>query len=130
MATTRGRLVRVNQTVIDQADYFQANGYDRVAGLTTADVELQIFYNNLLQPWILTEGVTVSDNQIAAGRVYFHEITGTSGNYSIRFRPNNPGYWRVILSYPVGQQILAQDYDVTAEPLTIKQGMTASFTNC
>jgi hypothetical protein len=129
-ATTRGRLVRVNQTVIDQADYFQADGFTRVAGLTIVDVEAQVFFDNVLQPWPLTDGSTVADNQVASGRLYFHEITGTTGNYSLRFRPNAGGYWRVLLTYPTGQQILAQDYDVTAEPLTVKGGIKASFNNC
>lgn len=129
-ATTRGRLVRVNQTVIDQADYFQADGFTRVAGLTIVDVTSQIFFDNVLQPWILTDGTSVADNQVASGRLYFHEIPGTTGNYSLRFRPNAGGYWRVLLTYTSGQQILAQDYDVTAEPLTVKGGLKASFTHC
>ena len=130
MATTRGRLVRVNQTVIDQADYFQLDGFTRVPGLNVTNLTAQVFFNNILQPWPLTDGTIISDSQIAAGKLYFHEITGAPGNYSLRIRPNNPGYWRVILVYPAGQQILAQDYDVSAEPLTVKGGLKASFTNC
>lgn len=129
-ATTRGRLVRINQTVIDQADYFQADGFTRVAGLTTVDVVHQLFFDNVLQPWVLQNGSTVSDSQVKSGYVYFHEITGTTGNYSLRFRPNSAGYWRLLLTYTAGQQILAQDYDVTAEPLQIQGGLKSSFTDC
>lgn len=128
--TTRGRLVRVNQTVIDQADYFQADGFTRVTGLTIVDVESQVFFNNALQPWPLTDGSSVSDAQVKSGFLYFHEITGTNGNYSLRFRPNSAGYWRVLLTYTSGQQILAQDYDVSADPVVMGGGLKASFTNC
>ena len=130
MVTTRGRLVRVNQTVIDQADYFQLDGYTRVPGLNTTDVVLQLFYDNVLQPWPLSDGSTVTDAQTKSGFVYFHEISGSSGFYSIRFRPNAPGYWRLLLTYPGGQQILAQDYDVSADPVTVNGGMKHSFNNC
>ena len=130
MATTRGRLVRTNQTVIDQADYFQADGFSRVLGLGVADLTSEIFYNNTLQPWPLSDGTGVTDNQVAAGRVYFSEIASAPGYYSLRFRPNNSGYWRLILTYPTGQQILAQDYDVNAETSSSSGGIKASFTNC
>jgi hypothetical protein len=116
--------------VLDQADYFQGDGFTRQAGLTIADVTCQLFYNNVIQPWSLTNGAPISDAQLRSGNVYFHEISGTTGNYSLRFRPNAAGYWRLILTYAAGQQILAQDYDVTAEPLQLQGGLSASFTNC
>ena len=130
MVTTRGRLVRVNQTVIDQADYFQLDGFTRVVGLNTTDVELQIFYDNVLQPWPLMDGTSVTDAQVKSGFVYFHEISGSDGFYSVRFRPNAGGYWRTLLTYTAGQQILAQDYDVNAEPVTVNGGLKAKFNNC
>lgn len=111
MPTTRGRLVAPNQVVYDQADLFHADGFTRVVGLTTANVAAQVYLNNVLQGWILTDGTAVTDAQIVAGRLYFSPITG--GPYSLRWRPNAVGYWRLILTYPAGSQILAQDYDVT-----------------
>ncbi len=131
MATTRGRLVRINQTIIDQADYFQADGFTRVPGLTIIDLTSQVFFNNILQAWPLIDGSSVSDNQVTSGFLYFHEIPGTSGNYSVRFRPNSAGYWRTLLSYAAGQQILAQDYDVNAEPVQLSGGgLSANFAKC
>lgn len=127
---TRGRLVRINQSVLDQADYFQVDGFTRQAGLTIVDVSCQLFYNNVPQPWVLTNGAPISDVQVKSGNVYFHEIGGATGSYSLRFRPNAAGYWRLLLTYTAGQQILAQDYDVTAEPLQVQGGLRASFTNC
>ena len=128
-AVVRGRIVRINQTVIDQADFFQVNGFNRVAGLTFGDVMAQTFYNNVPQPWTLANGGSTSDGQVKTGVLYFHEIPGALGNYSLRFRPNAAGYWRVILTYTAGQQIVAQDYDVMAEPAQAG-GLTASFTHC
>lgn len=110
MPTTRGRLVAPSQVVYDQADLFHADGFTRVAGLTIANVAVQVYLNNVLQGWILTDGSTVTDAQIVSGRVYFSPITG--GPYSLRWRPNGIGYWRIILTYPAGSQVLAQDYDV------------------
>jgi len=128
-AVVRGRIVRVNQTVIDQADFFQVNGFSRVQGLTFADLTSLMFYDNVPQPWALANGATVSDGQVKAAVIYFHEIPGAPGNYSVRFRPNTSGYWRLILTYTAGQQIVAQDYDVMAEP-SQAGGLTASFTRC
>ena len=131
MATTRGRLVQLNQTILDQADFFQSDGFTRVPGLTIIDLTSQVFFNNVIQAWPLTDGSSVSDSQVTAGFLYFNEITGTSGNYSIRFRPNSDGYWRTLLTYTAGQQILAQDYDVVAEPVQVSGGgLKAQFTKC
>jgi len=127
MATTRGRLVQINQVVLDQADYFQLDGYTRVTGLTPGDLVSQLFYNNTEQPWPLLDGLGVPDAQVSSGRVYFHEVPGSPGIYSVRFRPNALGYWRYLLDYPVGQQIMAQDYDVTPTASTTSSGIKSSF---
>jgi hypothetical protein len=110
VTTTRGRLVYSNQVVYDQADYFQADGYTRVVGLVPSQLVSQTYYNNDLLAWPLVTGVGVSDAQIVSGRVYVQAISG--GPYSVRFRPNAVGFWRLLLTYPVGTQILAQSFDV------------------
>lgn len=127
---TRGeRRISIHQVVLDQADFFQNDGFTRRVGLTVADLTSQLFYNNVLLPWPLIDGVSVSDGHLKAGSLYFHEIVGTPGNYSLRLRPNTTGYWRVLVVYAAGQQILSRDYDISAEPLP-SGGLTASFTNC
>jgi hypothetical protein len=113
------------------ADFFQSDGYTRVPGLTVLDLTSQVFFNNVPQAWPLVNGSGVSDNQVTSGHLYFTEIPGTSGNYSVRFRPNSAGYWRTILSYAAGLQILAQDFDVIAEPIQVSGGgLKANFSKC
>lgn len=126
--TTRGREVYANQVVFDQADYFQLDGYSRVTGLTIADLMVEVFSNNQPLGWNLVAGQTVTDAQITSGRVYFHEIPNQPGYYSLRFRPNAVGFWRVVLSYQAGTQRLAQDYDVLPEAVRQAPGLKPSFT--
>jgi len=111
MPTTRGRLVFANQTVEDQADFYQADGFTRQTGILITDLTNEVFFNNGSMPWPLVDGTGVTGTQVAAGSVYFHEIT--PGFYSIRWRPNAVGYWRLIVSWATGIQELGQDYDVT-----------------
>jgi hypothetical protein len=127
MATTRGRLVQVNQVVLDQVDYFQTDGFTRVVGLGTAQLVSKIFFNNVLQPWPLVSGLSVPDAQVVSGKVYFNEIPGTPGFYNVRFRPNAVGYWRNVLTYPTGTQEAAQDFDVVSSALSAEGGLNASF---
>lgn len=127
MATTRGRLVQQNQVVLDQADFFQSDGFSRVVGLTPSNLVSQVFFNNLLQPWPLVSGLGINDPNISSGKLYFNEVPGSPGFYNVRFRPNAIGYWRVLLTYSVVPQIVAQDYDVTGSVALVEQGLSASF---
>jgi hypothetical protein len=127
MATERGRLVRNNETVLDQADFFGSGGYTRVTGLTTTTVGCVLFFNNVAMPWTLVTGAGVSDGQVAAGKVYWVEIPGSPGYYNVRFRPNAVGYWRLLLSYPEGTQTVAHDFDVMSIPTNSDQGLVTSF---
>lgn len=113
MATTRGRLVAANQVVYDQADFFQIDGFTRITGLVPANLTCQVFFNNALQSWPMVSGATVTDPQVVAGKVYWQEVGVSTGIYNVRFRPNAVGYWRLLITYPAGSQILAQDFDVT-----------------
>lgn len=124
---TRGRVVAANQTVLDQADFFQLDGYTRVFGLTPSDVVATLFHDNVLQPWTFVTGLGVTDAQVVSGKVYFHEIPGSPGYYSVRWRPLGTGYWRLLLDYGAGMQIVAQDYDVGAVPLPPERSIKASL---
>jgi hypothetical protein len=125
---TTARFLQVNQIAIDQADYFASDGYTRITGITVADLTNQMFFNNAQQPWALVNGLGVSDTQVVSGRVYFHEVPGSPGIYSVRFRPNAVGYWRLVLNYPAGLQVLAQEYDVSAQAQVATSGVKSSFT--
>lgn len=127
MATTRGRIVQVNQVVLDQVDFFDGGGFTRVVGVTVTDLISDIFYNNLKQPWPLVSGTGVTDAQVAAGTVYFQQIAGEPGFYSVRFRPNAVGFWRNLLTYTAGQQNSAQDFDVVASSPLLESGLKSSF---
>lgn len=127
MATTRGRQVFANQVVFDQADFFQSDGFTRVIGLVTSNLTCELFFNNILMPWSFVSGVGISDAQIAAGKVYWLEIPNDPGRYNIRWRPNAVGYWRLLITYTAGLQIMGQDYDVINTPQTVDQGLKASF---
>ncbi len=128
MATTRGRLVQINQTIIDQADFFEADGFTRVIGLTIADLTHEVFFNNVLLPWPLVDGSSISDSAVVSGNVYWNEVPGSSGFYNVRFRPNAIGYWRNIVTYTAGTQIMGQDFDVVSQVPAGETGLRASFT--
>lgn len=112
MPTTRGRLVFNNLVVYDQVEFFQLDGFTRVTGLIPSQLILEVYHDNTVLSWPLLPGVGVLDPQITSGQVYFDVLS--TGSYGIRWRPNATGYWRLMLSYAAGYQILAQDYDVNA----------------
>lgn len=127
MGTNRGRIVQANQVVLDQADFYQGDGFTRVVGLGPGNIVSRVFYNNSIQAWPLVSGNAVNDSQITSGRIYFHEIPGQPGFYSVRFRPDALGYWRTLLTYPAGLQEMAQDFDVLQSAPTMESGLQASF---
>ena len=129
MATTRGRLVQVNQVVIDQVDFFEPDGFTRVVGLDiAADLTHEVFFDNVPQPWPMIDGTLVTDAAVRSGNIYYHEVPGSLGFYNVRFRPNAVGYWRVLINYAAGTQIMGQDYDVSSQVPQVEAGLRASFT--
>lgn len=128
MAITRVRRIQTNEAVLDQADFFQGNGYDRVISLTPAAVALKVFQANQFQPWTLVDGSNVTDALVVSGYVYWNEIPGAAGFYSIRWRPTTAGFWRLALTYPAGTQTVLLDYDVYTPPTSPGEtGLRASF---
>ena len=125
--TTRGRIVQANQVVLDQVDFFEPDGFTRVIGLTVGDLINEIFVQNVRQPWTLVNGVGVTDAQVGSGTVYFNQIPGQPGFYNVRFRPNAVGFWRNLLTYTVGTQISAQDFDVVQSAPLLESGLKSSF---
>ncbi len=126
MPTTRGRIAISNSVIYDQADFFSLDGYTHVhVGLP--DLVLQVYHQNILLPWDLVSGVGVIDSGVVAGHVFAEALA--SGAISLRWRPNAVGYWRLLLGYTAGHQLLAQDYDVTpAGASGSVSGLKVSFT--
>ena len=127
MITRGGRLIQVNQPILDQADFFEPDGFTRTTGLGVVDLSLNLFYKNGLLPWPLIDGSGVSDALVKSGSVYWNEIAGSPGLYSVRFRPNAVGYWRLLLNYTAGLQIMGQDYEVVAQIPLVESGLLANF---
>ena len=123
----KSRNVWSNQTVYDQVDIFQNDGYTRIAGLGVSNLTLQVFFNNLLQPWPLVNGAGVVDALVGAGQVYLAELPGASGLYGVRWRPNATGYWRLVLSYADVPQVVMLDYEVTPTLLPEDPGLKVAF---
>jgi len=127
MATTRGRLIQINQVVFDQADFFQFDGFTREIGLAPINLGYEVFHKNILQPWPLVDGTTIADASVTAGRIYWNEVGGSPGIYNVRWRPNALGYWRLLITFAGGTQIMAQDYDVVEQAAQISSGLRTSF---
>lgn len=129
MSTTRGRAIAPNQIVYDQADFFGPDGFLRQEGLTIADIALQVTLNNQVIGWPLVDGSTVPDGQVVSGKVYWSAIP--NGPYSVRWRPNTVGFWRLLLTYAAGYQIVGQAFDVGGSSASTvpphEDGMRTSF---
>lgn len=125
---TRGQqLIQTSQVAYDQPDFFEVDEFTRKVGLVVGDLTHQVFFNNALQPWTLVDGTTTQDSQVRSGVLYWTEITGSPGFYSVRWRPNAIGFWRVIINYTAGTQIMAQDYNVVNLPQA-ETSLRAAFT--
>ena len=81
----------------------------------------------MLLSWPLLNGTSVQDSSISSGNVYFHEIVGSPGFYSVRLYPNAIGSWRLILN---DATLLQEDYlEFDVFPATANApGLIASFT--
>ncbi len=122
----RCRLVPNNQTTFDLVDIFQNDNFTRISGLTAFQVPVQVFLNNVLQPWGTISGSAVSDAQVLSGYIYWSEAIPGSGIYSTRWRPNAVGFWRLSFTYAAVPQIVTRDYDV-AVPNIADQNLKISF---
>ncbi len=108
----RWRLVPHNQAIFDLVDLYESDEITRIFGVASTQISAQVFFNNVPQPWTMVEGAGVSDAQILAGYIYWVEAQPGSGVYSIRWRPNAIGFWRLCFTYTPVPQILTLDYDV------------------
>lgn len=120
------REVPSGRVSFDHVDLFLGDGMTRAQGVLVSDLLLRIFFNGTQLDWPLVSGVDVPDIRVAAGKVYWTEIS--AGFYSVRFVPNAVGPWRLLLSYEVEDQAVSLTY--SAVPLACPpgaQGLQSSF---
>ena len=92
------RLVSAGAIVHAQADFFQPKGsINRPAGIVAASLSMSAFASSSVLSWPLADGASVPDSGISAGTVYFNEVSGAPGFYSVRFFTDRVGFWRVVL---------------------------------
>jgi hypothetical protein len=80
--------------------------------------------NNQILSWPLLDGTAVADSSISAGNVYFNEIIGAPGFYSLRFFPDRVGYWRISVVASSFESLL--EFDVNPASAQ-SSGLIASF---
>jgi hypothetical protein len=77
----------------------------RIIGIPVSNLELLVFKNNVALDWSLEDGSGVPSSSISSGKVYFHEMSGLDGYYSVRLFLNAPGVWRVIIKYDLVEYV-------------------------
>lgn len=125
-----GRLVSAGVLVYDQLDFFlPAGSVNRVQGVPVANLSLAVFVNNALVLWPLADGTSVADSSISAGTVYYSQISGSPGFYSVRFFPDRVGWWRLVFSNPSLGVEEVRDYDALPPGVLRPSsgGLNASF---
>lgn len=125
-----GRQVSAGSIVYGQPDIYVPIGSNvRPAGVQASSLSVAVFVNNARSSWSLLDGTLVQDASIAAGNIYFNEVMGSSGYYSVRFFPDRTGFWRVILRNPSLQLEWVLEYDVLPSGLFNPSGggLIASF---
>ena len=123
-----GRLLSAGQIVRDQIDiYIPAGSVNRKAGENFTQLVLVSFVDNNLIAWPLADGTNVPDSSISAGVVYFNQIAGAPGFYSIRFFPDRIGYWRLVFQeQALGEEVILS-YDIIPPQGSAPNGLNATF---
>lgn len=106
------------------------NSQDRVLDVLVGDLSLNLFVNNVKYNWDILDGSSVLDSNISPGSIYFNEISGSPGFYSVRFYPDKTGYWYTSYVYSVNSLEIVRDYDLVPRNFfgSSSSGIVASFT--
>lgn len=128
------RILPAGAVVYDIAEiFFPANTMNRVTGLTYSSVTPTVFSNNSPLNWTIADGTPIQSGQILSGKIYFNEISGNPGFYSIRFLPDRMGFWKLVLSFSAYSTEFSTGYDIIPAgaftPGASTGGLTASFLN-
>ncbi len=107
-----GRIISAGSLCYGQADFYVPVGsFTRPAGILFSNVQLRVFLNNALVSWPVLDGSGVSDASVSAGKIYFNEISGSTGFYAVRFFPDRVGAWRLVLQIPAYAVESVLDFD-------------------
>ena len=110
--------------------YNPANSFTRDTGIVISDLTLTLFVNNVSVNWSLVDGSSILDYQISPGYIYFNEISGNPGFYSLRFFPDRIGYWNLSLVYSGTTVEYVREFDVVPAGSfgSTTSGLVTSFT--
>jgi hypothetical protein len=123
-----GRIISAGSLARAQADFFFPTGSsNRITNILYSSIQSKLFFNNSILPWQLVDGTSVLDSSISAGKIYFNEISGNLGYYSVRFFPDKIGFWRLILKNISSDPEVVLEFDTTS-PQAPSGGLNASFT--
>ena len=118
------RTIVAGRLAFDQVDFFESG--HRKTGVVWSDLRMQAFLNGTVLSWGLVDGTFTPDSGIGAGSVFFNEIVGVSGYYLVRFFPDRPGFWRIVLANPtLGVEVVCEYDAFPAVPSA--SGLQASF---
>lgn len=107
------RLLPSAKVVRDQIDiYSPSNTGNRLSNVMVGSLTVKVFFENQDQGWDLLDGTNIQDSSISSGHVYFNQISGADGYYSIRFFPDRVGFWRVVFYHSATQTDIPLGYDV------------------
>jgi hypothetical protein len=123
------RLLAAGAVVYEQLDFYNPPTV-RAIGVVPANLTLILFLNNQLLSWPLEDGSAIADSSISAGSIYFNEISGSNGYYSVRFYPHQIGFWRMIIKHNALSQEIIKEFDIIASGSlkpTSSTGLNASF---
>jgi hypothetical protein len=125
------RQVSAGTLVLSQLDFYTPNTITRMTGILSTDIVFKLFANQINLNWPLIDGIQIPDSSISAGTVYFNEIAGFAGFYSIRFFPDRIGFWRLIFNHAPSQSDLILEFDVLSSniftPGGTDRGLVANF---
>jgi hypothetical protein len=118
------RTIAAGRLAFGQVDFFESGS--RKAGIVTTDLQMNAFVDGTVLSWGLVDGSVVADPSIGAGMVCFNEVSGAIGFYLVRFFPDRPGFWRIVLRHPVSGQEAICEFDAVP-PFPPASGLNPSF---
>jgi len=126
------RQVPASNIVLSQLDFYTPNTINRMADIKSVDFIFKMFVNQTVLNWFLIDGTYIANSDISSGNVYFNEITGAVGYYSVRFFPDRVGFWRLIFNHVPSQSDLVLEFDVLPSSSftpggSVDRGLTANF---